>query len=106
MFKKGTVVGYLEQASIVGIVIQYGKMITGKNYLNTMMKPWLECVKLKIIWMNYNKKLRSVILSITKIKLDRNFHGPFRVYEVTETNTKVKQLQVTNLGIESRTISL
>ena len=39
-----------------------------------------------------------------KFKLDRNFHGPFRVYEVTGTNAKVKP--VTNPDVESRTISL
>ena len=39
-----------------------------------------------------------------KFKLNRNFHGPFRVYEVTGTNVKVKP--VTNPDVESRTISL
>ena len=39
-----------------------------------------------------------------KFKLNCNFHGPFRVYEVTSTNVKVKP--VTNPDVESRTISL
>ena len=39
-----------------------------------------------------------------KFKLDRTFHGPFRVYEVTDTNVKVKT--VTTPDAESRTLSL
>ena len=39
-----------------------------------------------------------------KFKLDQNFHGPFRVHEVTGTNVKVKP--VTNPDVESRTLSL
>ena len=62
---KGTVVGHVEQASIVGMVIQFGKII-GKNYLNIMMKPWLECVRLRIIWISYDSKLRSVIIALMR----------------------------------------
>ena len=52
VFKKGTIVGYIEQASLVGhIVIQFGK-ITGKNYLNTVMNLWLECARLRIVWIS------------------------------------------------------
>ena len=39
-----------------------------------------------------------------KFKLDCNSHGPFRVYEITGTNVKVKP--VTNPDAESRTLSL
>ena len=39
-----------------------------------------------------------------KFKVDHNFHGPFRVYEVTGTNVKVKP--ITNPDAESRTLSL
>ena len=39
-----------------------------------------------------------------KFKLDCTFHGPFRVYEVTDTNIKVKP--VTTPNAESRTLSL
>ena len=47
----------------------------------------------------------TVIIKVQpKFKLDRTFHGPFRVYEVTGTNAKVKP--VTNPEVESRTISL
>ena len=39
-----------------------------------------------------------------KFKLDHNYHGPYRVYEVTETNAKVKP--VNNPNVEERTVSL
>ena len=39
-----------------------------------------------------------------KFKLDRNYHGPYRVYEATDTNVKVKP--VSSPDAESRTISL
>ena len=39
-----------------------------------------------------------------KFKPDHTFHGPFRVYEVTDTNVKVKP--VTNQDAESRTLPL
>ena len=39
-----------------------------------------------------------------KFKLDCTFHGPFRVYKVTDTNVKVKP--VTTPDAESRTLSL
>ena len=45
-----------------------------------------------------------VVKTQPKFKLDRNFHGPFRVYEVTGSNVKVKS--VTNPDVESRTISI
>ena len=61
----------------------------------------------------YDKASRPVSIEVgdivfvktqPKFKLDRNFHGPFQVYEVTGTNVKVKP--VTNPDVESRTISL
>ena len=39
-----------------------------------------------------------------KFKLDCNYHGPYRVYEATDTNVKVKP--VSSPDAESRTISL
>ena len=39
-----------------------------------------------------------------KFKLDRTYHGPYRVYEVTGTNVKVKP--VSTPDVEPRTISL
>ena len=60
----------------------------------------------------YDKTSRPVSIEIgdtvfvktqPKFKLDRTFHGPFRVYEVTDTNVKVKP--VTNPDAESRTLS-
>ena len=39
-----------------------------------------------------------------KFKLDRNYHGPYRVYEATDTNVKVKP--VSSPDAESKTISL
>ena len=39
-----------------------------------------------------------------KFKFDHNYHGSFPVNEVTGTNVKVKP--VTNLHVESKTISL
>ena len=39
-----------------------------------------------------------------KFKLDRTYHGPYRVYEATSTNVKVKP--VTTPDVEAITISL
>ena len=39
-----------------------------------------------------------------KFKLDCNYHGPYRVYEATDTNVKVKP--VSSPDAESKTISL
>ena len=61
----------------------------------------------------YDKASRPVSIKIgdavfvktqPKFKLDCTFHGPFRVYEVTDINVKVKP--VTNPDTESRTLSL
>ena len=61
----------------------------------------------------YDKASRPVSIKIgdavfvktqPKFKLDRTFHGSFQVYEVTDTNVKVKP--VTNPDAESRTLSL
>ena len=60
----------------------------------------------------YDKASRPVSIEVgdivfvkvqPKFKLDRNFNGPFRVYEATGTNAKVKP--VTNPDVESRIIS-
>ena len=60
----------------------------------------------------YDKTSRPVSIEVEdtvfvktqpKFKLDRNFHGPFRVYEVTSTNVKVKyinQLLIQMLSLE------
>ena len=92
------------------------------EYGNTLFK------ELKLIWdiarkniqqaqssqkKQYDKASHAVSIEVgdivfvkvqPKFKLDRNFHGPFRVYEVTGTNAKVKP--VTKPDVESRTISL
>ena len=54
--------------------------------------------------MTFNVGDRVMLQEQPKFKLDRTYQGPYRVYEVTDTNAKIKP--VTEPDGETRCVSL